>query len=89
MELKPGVAHMVHADRLKPFVTGDKVELFHFGASPGDEEEEAVPGEWNVESILAHKSVGGKPQFFTRWEGAPPGDETWEPVCNFFPPLFV
>jgi hypothetical protein len=84
VEIRAGVMHMVHTDRLKPFVTGDKVELFHFEASGrGREEEEALPGEWNVEAILGHRWVGGKPQFLTKWEGAAPGEETWEPVGNF------
>lgn len=75
---------MVHADRLKPSVTGERVELFQFGTTPGDiEEEEPAPGEWNVETILAHRFVRGRQEFLTQWEGAAPGEETWEPVGNF------
>ncbi len=75
---------MVHADRLKPCVTGSRVELFRFGTTPEDvEEEEPTPGEWNVERILAHRFVRGRPEFLTKWEGAAPGKETWEPVGNF------
>lgn len=81
VELQPGLPHMVHADRLKPFVVVEKVELFHFQTV--GETEEATPREWNVEEIVGHRWVGGKPQFLTRWEGAAPGEETWEPVGNF------
>ncbi len=28
-------------------------------------------GEWNVERILNHRWVGGKPQFLTKWENSP------------------
>ena len=56
--------HMVHADRLKPSVTSERVELFQFGTNPEDnEEEEPAPGEWNVESILAHRFVRGRPEY--------------------------
>ena len=34
VELRPGTMHMVHADRLKPSVTGERVELFQFGTTP-------------------------------------------------------
>ncbi len=69
---------MVHADRLKPCVNGDRVELFQFGTTPGDvEEEEPNPGEWNVERILAHCFVRGRPQFLMKWEVAAPEEETW------------
>ena len=84
VELRPGTMHMVHADRLKPSVTGERVELFQFGTTLGDiEEEEPAPGEWNVGCILAHRFVRGRPEFLTKWEGAAPGEETWEPVGNF------
>ncbi len=39
VELRPGVLHMVHTDLLKPFITVERVELFYFGASDGDQEE--------------------------------------------------
>ena len=84
VELRPGGRHMVHTDRLKPCVLGQGVELFHFGTTRADEEQEEVPlGEWNVDRILGHRWVDGKPQFLTKWEGASPGEETWEPVGNF------
>ncbi len=45
---------IVHADHLKPCVTGERVELFQFGSNPGNvKEEEPAKGEWNVERILA------------------------------------
>ena len=82
VEIQPGVMHSVHTDRLKPFVTGDKVELFHFG--PRTDAKEALElGEWKVDRILGHRFIRGKPQFLTKWEGAPVGEETWEPVGNF------
>ncbi len=68
-ELHPGelhAVHAVHADRLKPFVRGDPVELFHFEA--GYAQEGLAPQEWNVETILGHRWVAGKPQFLTKWE---------------------
>ena len=49
VELRPGTMHMVHADRLKPSVTGERVELFQLGTTPGYiEEDEPALGEWNV-----------------------------------------
>jgi hypothetical protein len=58
--------------------------MFQFGTTPGDiEEEEPDPGEWNVERILAHRFVIGRPEFLTKWEGAAPWEETWELIGNF------
>jgi hypothetical protein len=78
--------HMVHADRLKPCITGERVELFQFGTTPGDiEEEEPAPGEWNVERILAHRFVRGRPEFITKWKGAAQGKRhgnLWEIVST-------
>ncbi len=79
--MHPGVLHAVHADRLKPFVQGEPVELFHFEA--GYVQEGVAPNEWNAEAIFGHRWVAGKPQFLTKWEGAAPGEETWEPVGHF------
>ena len=75
---------MVHTDRLKPCVRGEGVELFYFRTAHAEEEQGEAPlGEWNVDRILAHRWVDGKPQFLTKWEGADPGEETWEPVGHF------
>ncbi len=38
VELRPGTMHMVNAERLKPCVIGNRVELFQFGTTPGDAE---------------------------------------------------
>ena len=73
VELHPGELHAVHADRLKPFVQGEPVELFHFEA--GYAQEGVAPQEWNIETILGHRWVAGKPQFLTKWEDAAPGEE--------------
>ena len=40
--------------------------------------------EWTVDTIVKHRfDKGGRLQFLTRWEGAMPGEKTWEPVENF------
>ncbi len=81
VELHPGELHMVHADRLKPCVQGEPVDLYHFEA--GYAQEGITPREWEVKNILGHRWVACKPQIITQWEGAAPGEETWEPVGNF------
>ena len=84
--VKPGVLQDVHAQQLKPFV-GDKLhgeglELFHY--STGYKVLDTQPDEWNVETILGHRrKPDGKLEFLTKWEGAEPGEETWEPPSNF------
>ncbi len=72
VELHPGELHAVHADRLKPCVQGEPVELFHFEA--GYAQEGVTPREWEVKDILGHLWVDGKPQVLTQWEGAAPGE---------------
>ena len=81
VERKPGITFATHVDRMKTFVRGPGVELFHWLSNEGGEE--VAPKEWNVEKILAHRWVRGKPQFLTRWEGFEPAEDTWEPVGNF------
>ncbi len=77
VELRPDTMHMVHADRLKLCVTGSRVELFQFGTTPGDiEEENPAPQEWNVERILAHRFMRRSLGFLTKWEDVAPGEET-------------
>ena len=44
---------------------------------------EGSPDEWNVEKVVKHRISKGKLEFLTKWEGADPGSETWEPVGNF------
>ena len=73
--------HAVHADRLKPCVQGDSVELYHFEA--GYALEGVTPREWEVKNILGHRCMAGKPQFLIQWDGPAPGEETWDPVCSF------
>ena len=77
-----GSPYSVHLDQLKPHVVGDPIELFHYQGRY--EVEGSGPTEWNVEDILAHRVVDGALQFLTRWEGAEPHSETWEPVGHFF-----
>ena len=86
IRVKPGVIQDVHMDQLKPYtgdrVEGEAIELFHHmtGYIPMETGEE----EWNVEKILKHrKGKGGSWEFLTKWEGAAPGEETWEPAQNF------
>ena len=86
VQLKPTMAVEVHDSHLKPFVedecTGKSVELYHH--LPTYQPVEVVPGEWNVDTILRHRrGPDGKLQFLTRWEGAEPGEETWEPMDSF------
>ena len=80
--LKPGVPHDAHMDQLKPFVTGESIELYHF--QPGYHIEGNTPDEWDVDEILEHKLINGKLLFRVRWENADPQATTWEPVENFF-----
>ncbi len=61
VEFHPGELQAVHADKLKPFVRGEPVELFHFEA--GYTQEGVAPQKWNVETILGHRWVAGKPSF--------------------------
>ena len=79
--LKPGTPHAVHMDQLKPFVTGESVNLYHY--APGYRTEGTTQNEWNVDAILDHRIEHGKLQFLTRWEGFEQGPCTWEPVGNF------
>ena len=76
-----GKPYSVHMDQLKPHVVGEPIELFHY--QPRYEVEGSGPTEWNVAEILEHRWVDGALQFLTRWEGAEPHSETWEPVGNF------
>ena len=48
VELHPGEIHLIHADRLKPFVQGDSVDFFHFETGRS-EEEEIGPMDWNFD----------------------------------------
>jgi hypothetical protein len=55
---------MVHTDRLKPCVTGERIKPFKFGTNPGGiKEEEQNSGEFYVEGFLAHLFVRERPEF--------------------------
>ena len=86
VQVKPNMAMEVHASDMKPYFgeegTGKPTDLYHF--LPTYQPVEVVPGEWNVDRILRHrKGPDGKIQFLTRWEGAGPKEETWEPADSF------
>ena len=43
------------------------------------------PDEWDVDKIVRHRTgKNGQLEFLTKWENAE-GEDTWEPVDNFFP----
>ena len=86
--VKPNVTQDVHLDQLKPYcedvLHGTGVELFHY--SSGYKVLHTQPDEWDVERILRHRrNSQGKLEFLTQWEGADPGETTWEPAGNFVP----
>ena len=73
-------------DQLKLYVedtlSGNKIELYHH--TRGYKALETEPDEWEVEEILGHRrGAGGRWEFLTKWEGTPPGEETWEPLGSF------
>ena len=86
VRVKPGMVQDVHREQLTPYM-GDRleglgVEMFHHMS--GYRPMETQVGEWNVESILRHrKGRNGQLEFLTKWEGAAPGEETWEPAQHF------
>ncbi len=84
--LLSGELHAVHADRLKPCVQGEPVDLYHFEA--GYAQEEVTPREWELKNILGHLWVADKPQFLTQWEGAASGGDV-EAAGQFCPPVFL
>ena len=80
------MAREAHASDMKPYFCEEDTdplgELFHF--LPTYRPVEVTPGEWDLDKVLRHrKGPDGKLQFLTRWEGAGPNEETWEPVSNF------
>ena len=86
VRVKPRVVQDVHHDQLKPYqgdrLEGQGVELFHHMS--GYRPMETSVDEWNVESIRQHRrGKDGRWEFLTRWEGAAPGEETWEPAQSF------
>ena len=76
----------VHVSHMKPFVEdtgrGKPVPLFHY--LPTYKSVEVEPDEWEVDTILRHRrGKDGQLEFLTKWETAPEGEETWEPVRHF------
>ena len=86
VQITPGRTFDVHASHMKPYLEdhleGPHLDLFHY--LPTHEEFGITPDEWTVDTILRHrKRPDGRLEFLTRWIGAGPGEETWEPVENF------
>jgi hypothetical protein len=85
IEIKPGFEIKAHRSFLKPYnepkVFGRGVPLYFFKRT--EPEEDAMPDEWVVEKILAHRKRGGEWEFLTKWVGYADGEETWEPAKNF------
>ena len=74
-------------DQLKPYIgevfdTQKGTHIFH--EMSGYQPLQMGMDEWEVDTILKHR-VGqqGQLEFLTKWEGSPPGEETWEPARNF------
>ena len=86
IEIKPGVGQNVHRSQLKPFrhesMDGPKFPLHYFRLTPA--EEVGHEDEWQLERILKHKNTKKGYMFFTKWEGYPMSEATWEPVNHFF-----
>jgi len=86
IEIKPSVSQMVHRSQMKPFrqdvMEGQKFPLHYFRLTPA--EEVGHENEWQVEKILKHKKTPNGHMFFTKWEGYPLSEATWEPVNHFF-----
>ena len=85
MEIKPGLIMKTHRSFLKPYrepkVEGKGIPLHFFRRT--EKTEDALPDEWEVEKILAHRKKNGRWEFLTKWAGCEEGEETWEPVKNF------
>ena len=86
VEISPGEVQRIHRSFLKLYIpdrfTGRPVERFFHRRTVTDEE--AQPGEWNVEKIMGHKlGKDGKWRLLTHWEGCPEEDAQWEPIGNF------
>jgi hypothetical protein len=86
ISLKPGFQMVVHQSFLKPCVP----DVFNDAPTPlyfhqrTEMDNEVQPDQWVVKTILKHRvSQEGELEFFTRWEGAEKGSETWEPVKHF------
>ena len=86
VEIKPGVLQNVARNQLKRFRNespeGQNFPLHFFRLTP--QEEIGHEDEWQVEKILKHKATKKGFMFFTKWEGYPESEATWEPVNHFF-----
>jgi hypothetical protein len=85
IEIKPGKEMKAHRSFLKlynePKIFGKGIPLYFFRRT--EKIEDALPDEFEVERILAHRKKDGEWKFLTKWAGYEPGEETWEPVKNF------
>ena len=86
VEIKPGVLQSAFRNQLKRFRNdtpeGESFPLHFFRLTP--QEEFGHEDEWQVEKILRHKISKNGMVFFTKWEGYPVSEATWEPVNHFF-----
>ena len=86
VEVKPGLEMKAHRSFLKEFqepqVAGKASPLYFFRRT--EKEEDAMPDEWEVDKIVAHrKDKNGRWEFLTKWVGYADGEDTWEPIGNF------
>ncbi len=44
--------------------------------------EDSAEEEFEVQEVLAHCKVKGQDQYFIRWKGFTPYDDSWEPAPN-------
>jgi hypothetical protein len=48
-----------------------------------ESEPESESETYDVEAIVGHRIHNGRKEFFTKWEGYPDSERTWEPYENF------
>jgi len=84
--VKPGLEIKAHRSFLKPYTEDthnrDPIPLFYHRRTVVDEN--ALPDEFEVEEVLDHKEMKGKPVFLTLWKGQTRKEATWEPPSYFF-----
>ena len=85
IEIKAGSEMKAHRSYLKPYtepeIQGRGVPLYFYRRT--EPEEDAMPDEWEVSKILAHRKRNGEWEFLTEWVGYSEGEATWEPAKNF------
>ena len=86
VEIDPGNVQRIHRTFLKVHIpdtfSSTPVERFFHRRTVLDEE--AQPGEWNVQKIMGHKlDKDNKWRLLVQWEGCPEKDAQWEPINNF------